>query len=224
MLINVKKLSAFYENNQVFEDISFSVSRGDYLCIVGENGSGKTTLMRTLLGFNIKYTGDIEFIGISKNQIGWLPQRVEGVKDFPASVIEVVMSGLGGKCFFGFGYSKSLRQKALDNMKLIGISDLAKRSFATLSGGQQQKVLLCRALCAADSILLLDEPASGLDLDSQEEMYSIIRRLNQNGIAVIMITHDITRAVGEAKHILSLGNNGYFYGTDAEYVSSGGAV
>lgn len=219
MLIKVRKLSAFYESNQIFKDISFDVVTGDYLCIVGENGSGKTTLMRTLLGFDIKHTGEIELVGVAKNKIGWLPQRTEGKKDFPASVKEVILSGLGGKKLLGLGYGKALCKKAADMIELVGIKTLLKRSFSTLSGGQQQKVLLCRALCATDGILLLDEPTAGLDFESQEEMYSIIRRLNNNGITIIMITHDIERATSEAKHILSISENDYFYGTNAEFAS-----
>ena len=217
-IIEVKNLSAFYENRKVFENVSFSVTEGDYLCIIGENGSGKTTLMKTLLGFDIKYSGTVKLGGFTRREIGWLPQKTQHQKDFPASVNEVVTSGFAGNGIFGAWYGKSQKEQAKQNMRLLGIEGIAEKSFSELSGGQQQKVLLCRALCAAKKVLLLDEPVTSLDEAAAEEMYSLIKKLNRGGMAIIMISHDITRAVAEAKHILSLSNNGFFFGTDAEYV------
>ena len=175
-IMEVKNLSAFYENRKVFENVEFSVTEGDYLCIIGENGSGKTTLMKTLLGFDIKHTGQIIFKGFKKQEIGWLPQKTQHQSDFPASVSEVVMSGFAGGGFLGFGYSKSQKQRAANNMQLLGIDSIAEKSFSELSGGQQQKVLLCRALCAAKKVLLLDEPVTSLDETAAQEMYEIIKK------------------------------------------------
>ncbi len=218
-IITVKKLSAFYENREIFKDLNFTVHENEYLCIIGDNGSGKTTLMKTLLGLNIKHTGEIEYNGFNRNEIGWLPQKNESQRDFPASVFEVVLSGFGGKSFLGLGYNKKLKDKAIKNMEILGISELRNTSFRSLSGGQQQKVLLCRALCAAKKVLLLDEPVTGLDSASQEEMYALIRKLHKSGMAIIMISHDVQRAVKEACHILSLSENGSFFGSDAEYIA-----
>ena len=216
-IINVVDLSAFYENRKVFENLNFTVKQGDYLCIIGENGSGKTTLMKTLLGFDIKHTGKIVFSGFTKREIGWLPQKTQHQKDFPASVNEVVISGFGGRGFLGAFYSKKIKSEAQKNMKLLGIDDIAEHSFAELSGGQQQKVLLCRALCAAKRVLLLDEPVTSLDESAAEEIYGLIKKLNQNGMAIIMISHDINRSIRDAKHILSLSNGKYFFGDSEQY-------
>ena len=216
-IIDVKNLSAYYENRRVFENVSFSVQEGDYLCIIGENGSGKTTLMKTLLGINIKHTGSVRFEGFTKREIGWLPQKTQHQKDFPASVREVVLSGFAAKGFFGAFYKKGIKNQALKNMQILGITDIAEKSFSELSGGQQQKVLLCRALCAAKKVLLLDEPVTGLDSASSEEMYNLIKKLNASGMAIIMISHDIDRSLCEAKHILNLTDNGFFFGTVSEY-------
>lgn len=219
-IIEVKNLSAFYENRKVFENVEFSVAEGDYLCIIGENGSGKTTLMKTLLGFDIKHTGQIIFKGFKKQEIGWLPQKTQHQSDFPASVSEVVMSGFAGGGFLGFGYSKSQKQRAANNMQLLGIDSIAEKSFSELSGGQQQKVLLCRALCAAKKVLLLDEPVTSLDETAAQEMYEIIKKLNGSGLAVVMISHD-ARAIDNAKHILSLSEKSFFFGTRQEYEEGG---
>lgn len=216
-LIEVKNLSAFYENRKVFENVAFTVEKGDYLCIIGENGSGKTTLMKTVLGMKIKHTGHIEFKGFTKREIGWLPQKTQTQKDFPASVKEVVMSGFAGKGVFGTHYNKDLKEQALKNMQILDIAGIAEKSFSELSGGQQQKVLLCRALCAAKKVLLLDEPTTSLDRSAAEEIYKLVRKLNDSGLAVIMISHDINRALSESKHILNLSENGWFFGTVQEY-------
>lgn len=216
-LIEVKNLSAFYENRKVFENVSFTIEKGDYLCIIGENGSGKTTLMKTVLGMKIKHTGHIEFKGFTKREIGWLPQKTQTQKDFPASVKEVVMSGFAGKGVFGTHYNKDLKEQALKNMQILDIAGIAEKSFSELSGGQQQKVLLCRALCAAKKVLLLDEPTTSLDRSAAEEIYKLVRKLNDSGLAVIMISHDINRALNESKHILNLSENGWFFGTVQEY-------
>lgn len=216
-IINVKNLSAYYENRKVFENVDFTVDEGDYLCIIGENGSGKTTLMKILLGMGIKHTGTVQFNGFTRREIGWLPQKTQHQKDFPASVSEVVMSGFAGRGFLGAFYSRETKKAARKNMELLGIADIAESSFSELSGGQQQKALLCRALCAAKKVLLLDEPVTSLDKAATEEMYTLIKKLNKSGLAIIMISHDISRAVSEAKHILSFTDNGFFFGTDCEY-------
>lgn len=216
-LITVKELSAFYENRKVFENVNFTVDDGDYLCIIGENGSGKTTLMKTVLGMNIKHTGQIVFDGFTKREIGWLSQKTQTQKDFPASVKEVVMSGFAGKGVFRTHYNKTLKEQAFKNMEILDISGIAEKSFSELSGGQQQKVLLCRALCAAKKVLLLDEPTTSLDSSAAEEIYKLVRRLNDRGLAVIMISHDINRVLCEAKHILNLSENGWFFGNVSEY-------
>lgn len=218
-IIEVKNLSAFYENRKVFENLNFTVSEGDYLCIVGENGSGKTTLMKVILGFDIKHVGKVKFHDFTDREIGWLPQKTQHQKDFPASVKEVIMSGFAGKGFFGVGYSKLQKEQALKNMALLDIQSIAEKSFGELSGGQQQKVLLCRALCAAKKVLLLDEPVTSLDASAAEEMYEIIKKLNAGGMAVIMISHDVNRAVNEAKHVLSLAESSFFFGDKEEYLS-----
>lgn len=219
-LITVKNLSVSFEGRTVFKNLDFSVMDGDYLCILGENGSGKTTLMNCILGTGVKYGGSIECNGFGRKNIGWLPQRNETKGDFPASVNEVVMSGFSAKSFLGLTYSASQRRKGESNIHMLDLCSLKNRSFKELSGGQQQRVLLCRALCAAERVLLLDEPVNGLDTISQNEMYSLIRKLNDSGITIIMISHDVDRAVCEAKHILHIGEGDNFYGSVDDYLKT----
>lgn len=219
-LLTIQNLSLGYDSNIIVKDLNFSVNEGDYLCIVGENGSGKTTLMKTLLGLQEPAGGQIlTQEGLKRTQIGYLPQQTVVQKDFPASVREIVLSGCQGRCGFRPFYNREEKQLARENMERMGIADLADRCYRELSGGQQQRVLLARALCATRRILLLDEPVAGLDPYVTAEMYQLIAELNQEGITVIMISHDVAAAVRYASHILHIGAS-VFYGTKEEFLDS----
>ena len=219
-IIKVTNLSVFFNNKPIFKDLKFNIDKGDYFCIVGENGSGKTTLMKSILGLSIKYNGSIEFNGITRRSIGWLPQRSETKRDFPASALEIVLSGFAGKQKFGLFYTAAQKKIARENMAKMEIADIAQKSFSALSGGQQQRVLLCRALTAAEKVLLLDEPVTGLDSSAENEMYQGLNKLNDEGITVIMITHDVKKAATVANKILHIANNEYFFGSCEEYVKT----
>ena len=218
--IECKNISIGYDKNAILSNLSFSIENGDYLCILGENGAGKSTLMKTILGLIPIISGKIEFEnGLTKKDIGYLPQQTIVQKDFPATCYEIVISGFQNRCGLRPFYNKTEKQKALDIMKEIGIEKLKNKCFRELSGGQKQRVLLARALCSTQKILLLDEPVSGLDPKATEEMYEIIDKLNKNGITVIMISHDVSSALKYAKHILFVNNNPFF-GTKEEFENS----
>ncbi|MCL1912692.1 MAG: ABC transporter ATP-binding protein [Eubacteriaceae bacterium] len=211
-----------YEGKTVISGLSFSVEAGSYLCIIGDNGSGKSTLMKTLLGLKTPLSGQVlSGEGLKPNEIGYLPQQTLVQKDFPASVREVVRSGCLNKSGLNPFYTKAQKQAADENMERLGISALAKRCYRELSGGQQQRVLLARALCATGQILLLDEPAAGLDPMMSDEMYELIAELNGSGTTIIMVSHDISASLKYASHILHLGNQkALFCGTKDGYLSS----
>ncbi|MBR3202410.1 MAG: metal ABC transporter ATP-binding protein [Solobacterium sp.] len=219
-LLTVNDVSLGYDGRAIAEHLSFTVEKGDYLCIVGENGSGKTTLMKTLLNLKKPLAGEI-ITGddLKPGEIGYLPQQTEVQRDFPASVMEVVLSGclsrMGNRVF----YSREEKQLAVENMKRMGILDRADQCYRELSGGQQQRVLLARALCATQKVLLLDEPVAGLDPKVTADMYRLIQSLNKEGITIIMVSHDVAAALQYAKHILHVGNR-VFFGTREEYSSS----
>ncbi len=219
-LITAEALSLGYESHAIVESLDFHVDEGDYLCIVGENGSGKSTLMRTLLGLQKPISGSITTgDGLKMNQIGYLPQQTDVQRDFPASVREIVMSGFQGKCGLRPFYTREEKKQAEECMEKMSMTALADRCYRELSGGQQQRVLLARALCAAGRVLLLDEPVTGLDPKVTADMYELIQRLNREGTAIIMISHDIAAAVKYASHILHIGDT-VFYGTTADYLKS----
>jgi zinc transport system ATP-binding protein len=205
-MLTCQNLTLGYEGKTVVSNLSFTVNAGDYLCIVGENGSGKSTLMKAMLGLQSPMSGQIiTGGGLAANDIGYLPQQTAVQKDFPASVREVVLSGCLNRCGLRPFYSPAEKQIAKENMQRLGISNLAKRCYRELSGGQHQRVLLARALCAAGKILLLDEPAAGLDPDAAADMYELIQKLNKEGLTIIMISHDTDACAKYASHTLRLG-------------------
>lgn len=217
-----KDVALGYEGTAITENINFTVNSGDYLCIIGENGSGKSTLIKALLKLKAPLSGEIiTGDGLNSSEIGYLPQQTIVQRDFPASVKEIVLSGFASKLGFRPFYSTAEKATAKNNMRKLDILDLQNRCYRELSGGQQQRVLLARALCATESMLLLDEPVAGLDPKVTSEMYELINKINkQDGITIIMVSHDINAAIKYASHILHLGNHPLFFGTKEDYLNS----
>ena len=205
--IELKDVTLGYEGMAVAEGVNLKVNAGDYLAIVGQNGSGKSTLMKTILGLTEPLKGEIIFgEGFTRKDIGYLPQVSPIQKDFPASVREIVYSGfmnsLGKRAF----YTKEMKERAEENMELLGLEEMKDACYRDLSGGQQQRVLLARALCATSKMLLVDEPVSGLDPEAQYEIYGILHHLNHNlGVTIIMISHDLEAVDRYAGHVLTMG-------------------
>ena len=188
-LIEVKDLKIGYEGHIVLDNVNFNIEDGEIAVIVGSNGAGKTTLIKALLGLVKPINGSISFKGLKQEYIGYMPQETKVDSNFPASVYEIVLSGTLNKALF---YTKKEKKLALDNLKLLGISNLKDKSFQELSGGQRQKVLLARSLCSTDKLLILDEPSNNLDRESKKDLYEIITELNKkHNITIIMITHDL---------------------------------
>lgn len=214
--LSVQNVTLGYEGRPVVEGLSFTVGSGDYLYILGENGSGKSTLIKAILGLHPAMEGEIRWEGLKPSEIGYLPQQTDVQRDFPASVIEIVRSGLISRGGLRPFYTKEEKALADANMERLGITHLARRCYRELSGGQQQRVLLARALCAARKMLLLDEPVAGLDPGASEEMYELVADLNREGITILMVSHDLQAAEKYAHHILRIGEP-VFWGTKEEY-------
>lgn len=223
MIFECKDVTLGYENKVVAKNLNFKIDQGDYLCVVGENGTGKSTLIKTLLGLIKPLNGEVIANVQGKNHkgVGYLPQQTQAQKDFPASVWEVVLSEVlnnDHRCPF---YNKKDKAEAEKNMEKLNILDLKKRCYRELSGGQQQRVLLARALCATDSVLILDEPVTGLDPAASMEFYETIKDLNKKeNVTIIMVSHDIKNALNYATHILHLEQENDFFGTVEEYKKS----
>jgi zinc transport system ATP-binding protein len=207
-----------YDGKGAVEDVTFDVSRGDYVCVIGENGSGKSTLMKGILGLMKPVSGRVEFDGLKRNEIGYLPQQTTFQRDFPASVREIVLSGcINRHGPFSF-YSRADKARADENIERLGMGAFRHSSYRDLSSGQKQRVLLARALTAADKMLMLDEPASGLDPVATQEMYDLFERLNAGGMTIVMISHDIRSAMRYCGTILHLKRRTLFFGSAEDYV------
>lgn len=218
-----KNITIAYEKQNVVEDFSMTVEKGDYISIIGENGTGKSSLLKAILGIVPLRKGTVEFQdGVKRNNIGYLSQQSPLQADFPASCYEVVLSG----CLTRKGllpmFSKEEKKRALANMEKLAIADLAHKSFSELSGGQRQRVLLARALCATDKIIFLDEPITGLDPIACRDFYNIIEKLNkESGITIIMVTHDVDNALKYSNKVLHMHKYKYFFGKIADYLVKG---
>ena len=221
-LIDVRDVSLGYEGQAIWEHLSFQVRSGDYLSIVGENGSGKSTLLKSLLGLLSPLNGEIVHDKcLGRGAIGYLPQQTRAQKDFPATTFEVVLSGFLSAKRGRFFYTPAEKSAALMNMGKLGILELKERCYRELSGGQQQRVLLARALCAAGELLILDEPVTGLDPAAAQDLYRTLEYLNQKeGIAVVMVTHDMASALKYSSSLLYAGQKQWFFGTAEEYLAS----
>ncbi len=221
-LIVCRDAALGYEGRAVLTGLNLSVSAGDYLCVVGDNGSGKSTLMKGLLGLLSPMAGSIDRAAELKNgAIGYLPPQTQAQKDFPATVYEVVLSGFLNQKGFRFFYTAAQKTAALQAIGKLGILELKDRCYRDLSGGQQQRTLLARALCAASRLLILDEPVTGLDPAAAQDLYKTLRYLNEKeGMAVVMVTHDLRSALENAQTVLHIGKTSWFYGKVEEYLQS----
>lgn len=221
-LITCKNATFGYGGDIVLKKIDFALKGGEYLCIVGENGAGKSTLVKGLLKLIAPLSGSVEYSdGLGANQIGYLPQQTMIQRNFPASVMEVVLSGRINSMGLRPWYTAKDKKIAREKLSLMGISNLKDKCYQELSGGQQQRVLLARALCAAEKVLLLDEPVAGLDPVATAELYELIDKVNKEmGMTIIMVSHDINASMEYASHILHLSHGQLFFGKRSAYMMS----
>lgn len=220
-LITCENLTLAYDTGVVASGVSFTLEAGSYLCIVGENGSGKSTLLKSMLGLHPVDGGTLTVDpAVRKSGIGYLPQHTPAQRDFPASVREIVRSGCLKRSGLRPFWRASDKKLAEEAMARMGIDHLAGKCYRELSGGQQQRVLLARAYCATGKLILLDEPIAGLDPMAMTEMYRMIADLNREGVAVVMVSHDVSAAVNYATHILHMSKTTSFFGTTEAYLTT----
>ena len=203
-LINIENLTFRYESRDdedTLKNISLSVNEGDFLCIVGENGSGKSTLIKCIVGLNKVPEGKITL----KEKLGYLPQKTEIQKNFPASIEEVVLSGTISNNIKNIWYTKQDKEKANEIMQELDIYTIRKKCFRDLSGGQQQRVLIARAMCATNNLIVLDEPTNGLDPNIAIKIYATLKTLNKKrNLTIVMVSHDVERAVKYATRVIEI--------------------
>lgn len=208
--INLQDISFQYGDLPVLESISASIPEGDFVGIIGPNGGGKTTLLKIILGLLEPASGEIKIFGHSVREakehfeVGYVPQHIAQLNySFPATVIEVVRSGLTRRRGILRPFQKSDTDRALEIMKTVGIGNLAERPLDALSGGQRQRVFIARALAGSPRILILDEPAVGVDRLAEDLLDQLLYSLNkEKGMTIIVVSHDVEAVLAQAKHIL----------------------
>ena len=211
-LLELKHVYAGYDDEIVLKDVNLVVYDNDFIGVIGPNGGGKTTLAKLILGLIKPLKGKVEtyFPGEQqRGQIGYLPQKSEIDARFPISVFEVVLSGLMSKKDKSFKYSREDRQKATNLLKQMGIYKLRRKTIGELSGGQMQRVFLCRALISSPRLLILDEPDTFVDNQFEGELYETLRQLNEK-MAIIIVSHDLGTISYYVKSIACV-NQSLFY-------------
>lgn len=190
-LIRIRNLAVGYPGETpVVSGIDLTVRERDYIGVIGPNGGGKTTFIRTLIGALPPLAGTIEQCPDGGVRTGYLPQIKSIDRNFPISVVDVVLSGLAaGKGLFG-RYGRRDRERAVAQLEEIGIGRLAGRPIGELSGGELQRVLLCRALISDPQLLVLDEPTTFVDNRFEKELYELLAELNRR-MAIVMVSHDL---------------------------------
>jgi zinc/manganese transport system ATP-binding protein/zinc transport system ATP-binding protein len=194
-LVNVQDLSAGYVGVPVVEHVNLSILAGDFVGLVGPSGSGKTTLLRAMLGAVNVYGGSVSIggqpPGNRNGRVGYVPQLETVDWHFPVTVEEVVMMGLAARSGPFPWTSAQQRGAAREVMSRIGIDGLRRRHIRELSGGQQQRVFLARALVSEPRLLLLDEPTSGVDIKTRDDVLHLLDELNSSGLTIVLTTHEL---------------------------------
>ncbi len=193
-VVKIEHVDFDYDGHLVLEDITLTVQEGDFIGVVGPNGSGKTTLLKIILGLIHPLRGKVQVFGRTpergRHLIGYVPQHAELDTSFPISVMDVVLIGRLGQAPMIGRYRKSDRQAAEEAMQGTEISDLRSRRFGTLSGGQKQRVLMARALVGKPELLLLDEPTASIDGRVEQDIYHLLKKLNET-VTIVLVSHDV---------------------------------
>ncbi len=225
-LVEIKNISFNFGSTEVLSKINFSISKGDFVGLIGPNGSGKTTLIKLLLGLYKPQKGSIKINGkdISEfsdwGKIGYVPQKATNFSDtFPASVQEIVLTGSLSNKRFLKKYTSKDYDLALEALKKVEMQDFLNRRIGELSGGQQQRVFIARALITNPEILILDEPTTGVDQETQTKFYDLLHTLNKEGISIIIVSHDLQRVTKYVTKVASLNKKLDFYGSHKEFCS-----
>lgn len=224
----LESVSFSYGAEQVLDQVSLRVERGDFLGVIGPNGAGKTTLLRILLGL-LRSSGHVRLFGADIGafrdwqRIGYVPQKAVAFESaFPASVFEVVISGRARRAGLGRRFDTHDREAARRALETVGLLPYRERLIGRLSGGQQQRVFIARALANSPDLLVLDEPTVGVDVDAQEQFYSLLHRLNREfGTTLILVSHDIGVVAQEVTQLACLNRTLVFHGSPQEAMRSG---
>ncbi len=203
-LISLRDVGVRYGAYTALENVSLDIFDDDFIGIIGPNGGGKTTLIKSILG-TLPYSGTItlapSLYANGKRLIGYMPQQSDFDRNFPISVAEVVMSGLQSEKGFLHRYTRNDKARAMELLEMADIASIADRQIGEISGGQLQRALLCRAIILSPKLLILDEPANFVDNRFENELYTLLHKLNEQ-MAIVMVSHDIGTITSVVKNIV----------------------
>ena len=246
-MVHFDHVTAGYDGKPAIVDITFRVDEPAFVTVLGPNGAGKTTLLRVALGLVKPLKGRVVVLGLDvtkevdrvRHMVGYVPQRERISQDAPVLVRDVVLMGIISRKPVGRAPNQHDVEKAREALRAVGMEDMWDEPFSHLSGGQQQRVLIARALAADPKLLLLDEPFSGVDSSSQRIIIEVLRELVDNGIGVLLVTHDVNPLMRVTDYVLLLNKRvlGFgrptealtpsalreTYGRDVEIITVGGA-
>jgi len=217
-IVEIKNVSySYFPGTPVLKNIDLNIHKGDYLGVVGPNGGGKSTLIKLILGLIKPQTGTVNIL--VKN-IAYVGQKATDFdQKFPATVWDVVSMGRYSARGLFRGLSNADKKMVSDAIEQVGLSDLKNRLIGDLSGGQQQKTFIARALAQQPEIIFLDEPTSGVDQASQEQFYKILKKLNQDlEITLVLISHDVDVITQEVTEIVAINRDLIFYGPSKDFI------
>lgn len=224
-IISLQDINFSYENKTILHHINFEIPKGAFVGLLGPNGGGKTTLIKIILGMSKPDSGRLTLFDKSLeefkdwNKIGFVSQKSNSFnKGFPASVYEVVSSGLTSKVGYFKFFNQKHKEKILQAIDAVGMSEYAYENIGNLSGGQQQRVFIARALVSEPELLILDEPTVGVDYENVQRFYELLHELNKrNGITLLLVTHDTGTMTKYATNIACLNKTLHFHGKPEEY-------
>lgn len=215
-VISIKDVWIHYDGIPILEGVSLSVESGDFLGIIGPNGGGKTTLLKVILGLVIPSHGKAQVLDQSpvksRHHIGYVPQHNLFNRDFPINVRDTVLMGCNGMTGLVKRYSREDKERAREAMKTVGMLSYQNNQIGKLSGGEQQRVFIARALVSRPKLLLLDEPTASVDPAMQTEFYELLERLKQE-MTIIMVSHDISAISIYVDKIACLNRQLYYHGS-----------
>jgi zinc transport system ATP-binding protein len=216
-ILEIKDISAGYAEEIILRDVNLVVNDHDFIGIIGPNGGGKTTLLKVILGLIKPYRGSVKFFDSTGskpgNLIGYLPQINQIDLRFPISVLDVVLSGLMSNEGLFSRYSGKLKKHAEQLLRQMGIYDLRGKTIGGLSGGQLQRVYLCRAIVSSPRLLMLDEPNTFVDTRFETDFYEILKDLNKE-MAIIVVSHDVGTISWYVKTIACVNRNLHYHPTN----------
>jgi zinc transport system ATP-binding protein len=215
-VVKLENIWAQYNGEPVLEDINLSIGQEDFLGVIGPNGGGKTTLLKIILGLISPSHGKVSVLGKSpqksRTSIGYVPQTTTFDRNFPINIRDVVLMGRYSSTGLFKHYQKSDNEAAQKALETVNIANLKNRQIGKLSGGEQQRAFIARALVAQPKLLLLDEPTASVDPAMQTEFYELLNRLKKQ-MAIVLVSHDISAVSVYVDKIACLNRQLYYHGS-----------